>query len=79
MKNISIDELELAERIEKNYNRLNEPYYRIDNVFSPKEYDWQGDKEGRALLAFTCHYSIHQRKIPCMPPFPHIPVTNTTH
>lgn len=57
---------ELLERIEKNYQRLCEPYYQIQEVFSDTSYDWQGDKEGRALLAFVCHYAIHGKKIPCM-------------
>ncbi len=63
---ISVDAKELQQRIEKNYNRLCEPYYQIQEVFSDTSYDWQGDKEGRALLAFVSHYKISKRKIPCM-------------
>jgi len=66
MKKILINKTELNERIERNFCRLREPYYDIDHVFSPLEYDWYGDKEGRALLAFVSHYAIHGRKIPCM-------------
>lgn len=60
-------EHELNERIELNYRRLLcDPYYGIDEVFAPADYDWYGDKEGRALLAFVCHYKMHGRRIPCM-------------
>lgn len=64
MKNISIEELTM--RVEKNYARLCEPYYQIQEVFSDSSYDWPGDKEGRALLAFVSHFRISGRKIPCM-------------
>lgn len=61
------DALELEERIERNFNRLQgDAYYQIDDVFSPAGYEWYGDKEGRALLAFVSHYKISGRKIPCM-------------
>lgn len=63
---IPVDQQELQARICKNYQRLQEPYYQIDNVFSDESYDWPGDKEGRALLAFICHYQMHGKKIPCM-------------
>lgn len=62
-----ISKTELEKRINLNYNRLAESdYYKIDQVFSPYDYDWQGDKEGRALLAFVSHYKISGKKIPCM-------------
>lgn len=61
------DKKELQDRIALNYNRLNtDPYYQIEQVFSPAEYDWYGDKEGRALLAFVSHYKISRQIIPCM-------------
>lgn len=63
---IKVNKEELEERIEKNFRRLQDPYYQIQEVFSDVSYDWPGDKEGRALLAFVCHYVIHGRKIPCM-------------
>lgn len=63
---IELDLSELDERIRLNYNRLCDPYYQIDEVFSPEEYDWPGDKEGRALLAFTCHYAMSGNLNPCM-------------
>ena len=62
----TLDITELTERIERNYNRLLEPYYQINEVFSQRGYDWPGDKEGRALLAFVSHYRISGKKIPCM-------------
>lgn len=63
---LPIDPGELQERIRRNYNRLCEPYYQIEEVFSPTDYDWPGDKEGRALLAFACQYALCGRAIPCM-------------
>lgn len=63
---IIIPEKEIKERIELNFNRLLEPYYQIENVFSPSDYDWYGDKEGRALLSFVSLYKATGRKNPCM-------------
>lgn len=63
---IKVSAKELESRIEKNYQRLCEPYYQIQEVFADASYDWPGDKEGRALLAFVCHYAICGRKVPCM-------------
>ena len=60
-----ISEFVLNERIVLNRKRLSESYYDIDNVFI-KEAGWPGDKEGRALLAFVCHYKMSGVKIPCM-------------
>lgn len=65
-KRKQIDEQELIKRIWKNFQRLTEPYYQIEEVFASGEYGWQGDKEGRALLSFVCHYQMHGEKIPCM-------------
>jgi len=61
-----INKEELWMRIKKNLQRLKEPYYQISEVFADASYDWPGDKEGRALLAFVCHYQMHGEKIPCM-------------
>lgn len=62
-----IDKEELRERMKLNFEHLREdPYYSIDEVFSPADYSWHGDKEGRALLAFVSHYKISGEKIPCM-------------
>lgn len=64
---IEVRKSELEERIRRNFERLQEPYYQIQEVFSDlSSYDWPGDKEGRALLAFVSHYKIHGKKIPCM-------------
>ncbi len=64
---ISFDQSELHDRITLNRKRLeNAPYYQITEVFSPSNYDWYGDKEGRALLAFVSHYKINGVMIPCM-------------
>jgi len=58
---------ELSERIELNFRRLaDDPYYQIDDVFSPADYGWMGDKEGRSLLAFVSHYKMSGKVIPCM-------------
>ncbi len=61
-----IDKKELETRIQRNLQRLKEPYYQIGEVFADAEYSWPGDKEGRALLAFVCHYEMHGEKNPCM-------------
>ena len=58
---------ELSCRIQKNFERLCEPYYQIGEVFAPPTYDWPGDKEGRALLAFACHAKMTGQIVPCMP------------
>lgn len=64
---LPLDKRELKQRTELNYRRLaDDEYYRIGRVFSPASYDWPGDKEGRALLAFVSHYKISGKKIPCM-------------
>ena len=64
---LPVSKTELEERIERNYQRLkNDPYYGIGEVFSPPDYGWMGDKEGRALLAFVSHWRMSGRSIPCM-------------
>lgn len=63
---IDISDNELSTRIRLNYDRLNNSYYDIENVFAGDDADWPGDKEGRALLAFVSHYKICGKKIPCM-------------
>lgn len=66
-KLVPVSEKELQTRIELNYRRLAEgDYYSTENVFSPKDYDWYADKEGRALLAFVSHYKINGKSAPCM-------------
>ena len=54
-----------AVNIEKNFQRLHEPPYDYENLFLGNP-GWPGDREGRALLAFLCHYHISGRKVPCM-------------
>ena len=64
---LPLDEREWQERAELNYRRLSEgDYYQAENVFSPAEYTWYGDKEGRALLAFVSHCKMGKKAIPCM-------------
>ena len=53
-------------RIEKNFNRLSTAPYDEANLFSPPEYDWPGDWEGRALLAYCRLYSLTGKKVPAM-------------
>ena len=52
--------------IELSYRRLNDEIYCIDQVFKGESYAWQGDWEGRALLAFNCLYEITGKEIDCM-------------
>lgn len=63
---IQISSSELDTRINKNFEKLHDSYYSIENIFDGDDADWPGDKEGRALLAFVCHYKMTSRKIPCM-------------
>lgn len=65
-KMTEISQQELETRMQKNYDRLCEPYYQIENIFQEENAEWPGDKEGRALLAFVCHYQLSGQKIPCM-------------
>ncbi len=58
---------EIQARLALNEQRLNEAYYQMPEVFSPEGYDWPGDKEGRALLAFVSHYKATGHINPCMP------------
>ena len=52
--------------IQKNYQRLLGKEYSVEYVFRPQEYGWAGDWEGRALLAFTCHYNMSGQENPSM-------------
>ena len=56
----------MEKNIQLNFQRLNEDTYQIENVFQNSDYDWPGDWEGRALLAFVCHYEATGQEIPCM-------------
>ena len=58
---------EIRTRIALNAKRLRDPYYQIEQVFADPAYDWPGDKEGRALLAFVSHYKATGEINPCMP------------
>ncbi len=58
---------EFDQRVALNRSRLaGDEYYQIQQVFSPGDYQWYGDKEGRALLAFVSHYKLSGEKLPCM-------------
>ncbi len=61
-----MQKLELYERIKLNEKRMSDPIYQIESIFQPRDYQWPGDWEGRALLAFVCLYRITGKKIPCM-------------
>lgn len=52
--------------IQLTFQRLQDEMYQLDNVFQKSTYSWQGDWEGRALLAFACLYEITGKEIPCM-------------
>ena len=47
-----------------NFQRLNDAPYSLDKLFQPASYSWPGDWEGRALLAFLCHYEINGSEVP---------------
>lgn len=52
--------------IQKSFQRLKKEPYASENLFSSPEYDWPGDWEGRALLAYCRLYSLTGKKIPAM-------------
>jgi len=52
--------------IELNFKRLCGEGYSLEELFRPEIYDWPGDWEGRALLAFLCHYEINGSEVPCL-------------
>lgn len=52
--------------IEKSFERFSSDTYSIEKIWQKDDYDWQGDWEGRALLAFVCLYEVTGKKIPCM-------------
>jgi len=56
----------MIKNIKLNFKRLSGKDYHVDKIFKDKDYDWPGDWEGRALLAFCCHYEISGKKIPAM-------------
>jgi len=56
----------MINNIELSFQRLSEEAYQIANVFQNSGYDWPGDWEGRALLAFNCLYGATGKEIPCM-------------
>lgn len=55
--------MNLKKIIEKNFTRLTFSPYTIEEVFRPISYEWHGDLEGRALLAFCCHRKINGQNI----------------
>lgn len=50
--------------IERNFQRFESEPYEMPHLFREPTYDWPGDYEGRALLAFDCHYAISGKKVP---------------
>ena len=56
--------MNFCKNIELNYERLLTEEYSLEKLFRPADYDWPGDWEGRALLAFLCHKQIHGAEVP---------------
>ena len=56
----------MTKNVQLNFQRLSEEIYQIHKVFQDGGYDWPGDWEGRALLAFNCLYEATGKEIPCM-------------
>lgn len=52
------------ENISLNFKKLCQDDYSPEQLFKPSTYDWPGDWEGRALLAFMCHYEINGSEVP---------------
>ncbi len=60
----------MIKNIELNFNRLCQEEYTIRRVFQDyNSYTWPGDWEGRALLAFCCHYEINGNRVPALNAF----------
>ena len=57
---------EFLHRVQLNFQRMSSDTYKMEKVFREKEYDWEGDWEGRALLAFVCQYRLTGKVIPTM-------------
>lgn len=52
--------------IKKSFQRMSQEPYASKRLFSAPEYDWPGDMEGRALLAYCRLYDLTGEKIPAM-------------
>lgn len=52
----------IDKHIEKSFNRLCEAEYQAGHVYRPESYSWQGDWEGRAILAYCNLYEITGKK-----------------
>lgn len=61
--------ISLDKHVEMSFKRLCEKEYQLPDVYKPITYTWQGDWEGRALLAYCCLYSITGKKNPAMDEF----------
>lgn len=53
-------------RVELNFGRLSSDMYANERVFRECEYAWEGDWEGRALLAFVCLKRLTGKEIPTL-------------
>lgn len=53
-------------RVELNFGRLSSDMYSNERVFRECEYAWEGDWEGRALLAFVCLKRLTGKEIPTL-------------
>ena len=54
----------LNKHIERSFKRLSDDIYSINRIWQNENYDWPGDFEGRALLAFVCLYEFIGKKLP---------------
>lgn len=60
-KNITIKG-ELAVRCGKNFVRLEDEWYRPDEVYKADGHGWPGDWEGRTILALSLHSQLSKRR-----------------
>lgn len=58
---------DFSQRVARNYGRLASDTYRNERVFREAEYAWEGDWEGRALLAFVCLKRLTGKEISSLP------------
>ena len=53
-------------RVQLNFGKLSSDTYSGEKVFRESEYAWEGDWEGRALLAFVCLKRLTGKEVPAL-------------
>lgn len=61
--------IDFDEHVKKSFKRLCDREYGVPDVYQPLSYSWQGDWEGRALLAHCRLYELTGEKTPALDDF----------